>query len=330
MTTDKKTMTKTSYLVDTYALYVNVDNSIVKLNPIIEKFGFKFEVINLSDFEKNFSNLVSLPKEFQSDRTISIDDGKYTISEEFYDLIINHHSFGHSMFIKKEITLLKRIDNFEQEVINNTITIDVSMKVYSELKDFNHSLIQQLRLYKNGDVACPIEFQIIANSRKVSFKAWKPTKSHGNIELNLTNEDVSNLYKSFTDKFTTTPLTELAISNYNLSFENADMKTRYVTLMTCLESLMNMGSHQITHTVSRHLSLIISNSVEEFQINYSRTKELYEIRSRIVHGGKINEDLAKATNELHDKVRVALNYCLKLSIDKKQLFAKLNALGFGL
>lgn len=100
--------------------------------------------------------------------------------------------------------------------------------------------------------------------------------------------------------------------------------------MTCLESLMNLGSHQITHTVSRHLSLIISNSIAEFQTNYVRTKELYDIRSSIVHGGKINEDLTKVTTELHDKVRSVINYCLKLNVDKKTLFAKLNAAGFGL
>lgn len=330
MNSDNKIISKTSYQVETYGLYVNVDNSILKLNPIIENFGYKFVSVNLADFEKDFSNLVSLPKDFQSERTLSIDDGKYTVSAEFWDLILNHQSFGHSTLMKKEIILLKRIENFEQEVINNTITIGLSMTVSNELQNISRSLIQQLRLYKNGDIACPIEFQIISDSRKVCFKTWRPTKSHGHLELKITDEDVSALSKSIADKFVTTPLTELAISNYNLSYEISDLKTRYITLMTCLESLMNLGAHQITHTVSRHLSLIISNSIAEFQINYKRTKELYDIRSSIVHGGKITEDLAKVTSELHDKVRAVINYCLKLNVDKKSLFEKLNAMGFGL
>lgn len=330
MNTDEKIITKTSYPVETYALYVNVDNSVLKLNPIIEKFGYQFVSINLSDFEKSFSHLVSLPKDFQSERTLVFDDGKYSVSQEFYDLILNHQSFGHSTLMKKEIILLKRVEDFEQEVINNTVSVGLSMQVGNELQNFSYSLIQQLRLHKNGDIACPMEFQIIKDSRHVLFKTWRPTKPHGHVELKLTDEDVDILSKILSNNFTATPLTELAISNYNLSYEISDLKTRYITLMTCLESLMNMGAHQITHTVSRHLALIISKSINEFQINYTRTKQLYDIRSSIVHGGTISEDLAKVTNELHDKVRQVINYCLQLDIDKKSLFAKLNALGFGL
>ncbi len=330
MNPDEKIITKTSYLVETYALYTNVDNSILKLNPIIEKFGYKFVAINLPDFEKRFSHLVSLPKDFQSERTLVFDEGKYSVSQEFYDLILNHQSFGHRILMKHEIILLNRIKDFEQEVINNTVSMGLSMTVENELQNFSSSLIQQLRLHKNGDVASPMEFQITKTDRRVSLKSWRPTKSHGHVELKLTDEDVSILSKTLTNKFVTSPLVELAISNYNLSYEISDLKTRYITLMTCLESLMNMGAHQITHTVSRHLALIISKSVDEFQLNYTRTKQLYDIRSSIVHGGTISEDLAKVTNELHDKVRHVINYCLKLNIDKKSLFAKLNALGFGL
>ena len=327
---DGNMITKTSYLVYTYSLFVNVDNSVLGLNPIIDKFGYQFVSINLQDFEKSFSHLVSLPKDFQSERNFVFADGKHSVSQEFCELILNHQSFGHSALKNKAIILLQRIKDFEQEVIKNTVSVGLAMQVASELQDFSYSLIQQLRLHKNGDIACPIEFQIIKDSRRVSFRSLRQSKFHGHANLKLTSDDVIILSKTLTEKFVTNQLTELAINNFNLSYEISDLKTRYITLMTCLESLMNLGPHQITHTVSRHLALVISKSVNEFQLNYTRIKQLYDIRSNIVHGGTISEDLAKVTNELHDKVRHAINYCIKLDIDKKSLFEKLNALGFGL
>lgn len=327
---DNKINTTTSYAVETYALYKNVDNSILKLNEIIKKYGYTFLAVNLPDLEKNFSSLVSLPTNFQSEKTLILDEDKSSVSGEFYDLLTNHHSFGHESAFKREVVFLKRIENFEQEVVNKTVSLGLSMNVSDELRSFSSSLIQQLRLYKNGDIVCPLEFQIAADTRKITSKSWRHSKVFGHLEFLITNEDVIALTKALSDKFTSTPLTELAINSYNLSYEIADLKTKYITLMTCLESLMNLGAHQITHTVSRHLALIISRSAEEFQTNYLRTKKLYEIRSSIVHGGKINEDLTKATNELHDKVRKAINYCLNLHLDKEGLFAKLNASGYGL
>jgi hypothetical protein len=259
-----------------------------------------------------------------------IDDGKYSISGELYDLISKHESFGHAALRKNEVIFLKRIDNFAEEVVNGMVTFDLAMKVHGEIFNFNRDLIQQLRLFKTGDIASSMEFQINADTRRVSLIVSGPTKAVGHVEFMLTDDDVNVLMGALSRKFSSTPLTELAISNFNLSYEIADLKTKFITLITCLESLINLGSHQITHTVSRHLSLIISNSIEDFQLNYVRTKQLYGIRSSIVHGGEIKEDLSKVTNELHDKVRKAINYCLKLSLNKDGLFAKLNAMGYGL
>ena len=329
MNMDDKTSTGL-LTIEIYALYNNVGVSILKLNPIIEKFGYKFISVNLADFEKNFSNLVSLPKDFQSRGTVLIEDGKYAISGELYDLISKHQSFGHMTFMKNEVVFLKRIENYEQEIVNNNVDFSLAMNVYSEMYNFNRSLIQYLRLYKTGDIASSLEFQINADTRHITLTVGGPTKVVGHIEFILTDADVNILRESLLLNFSSTPLTELAISNFNLSYEIADLKTKYITLITCLESLINLGSHQITHTVSRHLSLIISNSIEEFQLNYVRTKQLYGIRSSIVHGGEIKEDLSKVTNELQDKVRKAINYCLKLSLNKNGLFEKFNAMGYGL
>jgi hypothetical protein len=320
---------KDSYSVETYALYNNVDSSILKLNPTIKKFGYEFIAINIPNFEKNFSSLVSLPKNFESEHIIQFDN-ENKISIEFHNLILHHQHFGHSVLRKNEIILLKCSENFEQIVDNNSISYSATINILADLQDFNNNLIQQLRLYKNGDIFSPLEFQIASESRKVTCKSWRGRKTIGHLEFDLTDNDVKILNNTLSAKFTGTPLTELAINNFNLAYEIADPKTKFITLMTCLESLMNLGTHQITHTVSRHLSLIISKSESEFVVNYARIKKLYDIRSSIVHTGKTDADITAVTNELQDKVRHAINYCLPLNIDKSKLFEKFNSLGYGM
>jgi Apea-like HEPN len=98
--------------------------------------------------------------------------------------------------------------------------------------------------------------------------------------------------------------------------------------MTCLESLFNLGRDQITHTVSRHLSIILSTNATEFQLNYKRIKKLYGIRSTIVHGGTTNEKIEDVTYELQDKVSKAMLYCFKTDLNKSELFDKLNQSGY--
>jgi hypothetical protein len=54
MSTNDKESTKGILTVETYAVYKNIGASILRLNPIIEKFGYKFISVDLSDFEKIF------------------------------------------------------------------------------------------------------------------------------------------------------------------------------------------------------------------------------------------------------------------------------------
>jgi hypothetical protein len=315
-------------LIESYVLFINVDDSILQLNPVIEKHGYQFIFVNLEELENRFSDLFHLPKKFTSETRITSSTGRYSISLEFYNLIQSNHHFGIRVFERNGAFFLKRIMNFEQKIINNTISLDEATKVGSELNEFSESLIQQLRLYKKGDIASAIEFQIDANTRHVGYKAYNFRKTFGQIKYELTTEDILKIDSSFVKSFRITDLTELAISNFNLSYEIADIKIRYIILITSLESLFNVNANQITHTISRHLSLIMSNNELEFQDNYSLIKKLYDIRSAIIHGGTKKENYTKVTSELQEKVRFAINYCSKLEISKKQLFDKLNNMGF--
>ena len=101
--------------------------------------------------------------------------------------------------------------------------------------------------------------------------------------------------------------------------------------MTALESLFNSGTSQIAHTISRHLSLIISKNKEEFHRKYKEIKKLYGTLNKIVHGIGVNRqkvDLEKSMLNLQVLTREAILHCLESGIGKNELFDHLDSRGF--
>ena len=297
------------YTVETYAVFKNLDKSILKANDFLYKYGYQFVVVDLHELEKNFSGLFSLPKNFQPETVLTFGDSDITISNEFHKAFLNSSIFGLNSFFLREIILLKRINDYEQKVINKGVDNGGALQIMGELQEFTKQLVQQLRLFKNGDIFCPVLFQITKQDRHITGK------------YSVGGRQVTSLMAYSLSA-------EEAIRFFGLFRESLQIKTKYITLMTCLESIFNQGRDQITHTVSRHLALITSKSEQEFQINYRRIKHLYKVRSMIVHGGKVKDDLNSLTSELQNNVRSAINYCLASPHDKETLFDKLNAMGF--
>lgn len=325
-----KTSNTRSYTLESYAIFHNVDKSIIGLNEIIEKNGYKFICISLAEFEKNFSNLFNIPKDFKSETYVKLGETDLIVTMEFWESLRDNPVFAHTTLFDYEVILLQRIKEFEQKVINNEVDLSNTSEIFGEQQRFVANLLQQLKLFKNGDIECAIQFQIDKYTRHRGMKSTNQNIKSYNINsaFSLTEHEIKAFSAFYRENFVANSLTALAIENFNLSYRLTDVKTKYITLMTCLECLFNQGKDQITHTVSRHLSLITSHSAEEFNENYYRAKKLYEIRSIIVHGDKTKVDLMTSTNELQNKVRQAINYCQNLDITKKELFNKLNALGF--
>lgn len=331
MTQSKKENTDSirNYSVETYAIFLNVDESIINLNPYIEKLGYIFISFNLKDLEQNFFDLITFPKGFKSQNQVIVDNNKFAISNEFYQAITHHDLFGFHFLSEEKTYFLKRKEDITISVINGNQRSDQLSKEYEKLRSITDNIIDQFRLFKKGDVFCPMKFQIATDTRKIVVKGFgQKNRMIASNKFGLSTNEIRSFMNSFEIQFAPNNLTELAVSNFFLSYEIFDLKTKYITLMTCLESLFNQGRDQITHTVSRHLSLIISKSESEFHMNYYRVKELYKIRSTIVHGSNPKENLSKVTQELQNKVRLAINFCLSFTGNKKQLFDKLNSLGF--
>jgi hypothetical protein len=317
-----------SYSVETYALFKNVDRTILDTNIFIEPLGYEFICIKLSQLEQYFSSLFAIPKNFQSKMTLLLDDDGDSISNEFSEVIKSNNAFGYSVIMKNEVFLLKKTGDFEQTIVDNKISMSHDgMKALHETDKFVKDLIQQFRLFKNGDISSPMVFQISKKDRHLHASMSDPYHKDSDI-FSLTELDIVTLANTFSNVFKINPLTELAISSFNLAYKSTDIRSRYITLMICLESLFNQGIDQISHTISRHLAVIVSSSRDDFFSHYAKIKKLYSLRSQIIHGQKDVKAIKKETDELQDYVRLAINYCLKVDLDRKELFERLNVIGF--
>jgi hypothetical protein len=339
---------------------MNVDKSVLKLNPILKKYGYSFIVISLEELEEKFSDLFGFPVGFQSknqctlnrfDEEVKRIDGRIqeaikkiraeklqqgipreeiesTISGEFYELLMHNVPGGYDILQDHGLILLKRIENFDQGIINNTFTGESVFKVSKEISEFVRLLIQRMRLFKNGDVVCRTEFQIACNTRKI-IQRFKPLSfATGGAKFIINDDELTSFEAFLNDTIGTNHLTELALSTFNLAYFITEFKSRYLNYMICLESLFNRNAAEISHTISRHLAIVLSNNQDEFNTNYSRIKQLYNYRNAIIHGRELNENIVLITAELQDKVRKAINYCLRAQMTKDQLFTYLNSKGF--
>lgn len=312
---------------EAYAHVLNADLTLLGLNPAIEKFGYKFLWVDASDFEENFSEIVNVPKSADRLLTIIIGREQHGISHEFHNALIHTPPFG-QMFMHMEypgILLLRRLPDYE--VIDEPMDFVVEQRELIEFYSFASDLLLQLRLFKAGELRYSQFFHITSESRQIGLR--KTEISIGvRGDYTLTDWEVKALSKKLVAKYEANSFTELAIKNFNVVYDLPDGRIRFITLMTCLESLFNLGKDQIAHTIARHLSLILSKDKDHFKENYRRIKKLYNLRNSIVHGGEYSGNIMEDYLDLSNKVRAAINYCNIPELTKEKLFEDLNARGF--
>ena len=316
-------------IIETYCFISNLDGSIILLNDWLKEKGFEFIEIDLLDFQNLFGQLVYYkpnPKQAQFVKT-----GNVVVDADFYKLFQNT-PFCESKKNNQNLTviLLKMTKEYELQIINNIVQINISHS--SLIMDFADVLLRKLRLYKSGNISKVYEFEIEKKSRHVIYKAT--SKSNGyrwssDIDIyTLAEEEMPHLIDFLNVNFKVSKLNEIAILNLESTYAMNNLKVRFITLVTSLESLFNFGKEQIAHTISRHLSLIISDNRESFDANYKRIKKIYSKRNNIVHGS--SENVSKTEiYELENLVRESILFTFKNEFNSKEdFFHFLNSKGF--
>lgn len=313
-------------ILESYAHILNADRTVLKLNPAIEKFGYKFIWVDASEFEKNFSEIFNVPKNDKRPLTIIIGREQKGISHELHNALVHTQTLG-AMFLHMEypgIILLQKLSNFKISSPEDFMTEEIE---FINFQAFVQDLLIQMRLFKIGEIRVSQLFHISSIKRQISLRK-REIEIGSRGEYTLTDKEAKQLSKKLVSKYESNVLTELAIKNFNIVYDIPDGRIRFITLMTCLESLFNLGKDQIAHTIARHLSIILSENKEQFQENYKKIKKLYNMRNSIVHGGEYKGNIIQDYLDLSNNVRVAIEFCNTPELTKEKLFEELNSRGF--
>lgn len=314
------------YEIDTYAYILNVDSTILKLNDWLSTYGFEFIEIDFDTLQNDFGQVVfyktiKKPNENVNLNGCIVDKDFYTLYNQspLYEFRILHE--------KLKIILFKQIDSYKLPVINNFISINTHN--WGKSQKFLSDFLRKLRLFKLGNISIPIQFEISKKERNIFIRSGGHKQQiQPDLVFSISRGESKKLIQLLNKAIEPNGLNELALLNFEASYSISNPKVRFITLVTSLESLFNFGREQIAHTISRHLSLIISKSKSEFDENYTKIKKLYNKRSSIVHGSSekvTTEDLI----EIENLVRQALLFSFNNSFNsKKDLFDYLNSKGF--
>lgn len=306
-----------------YSFISNVDNSILKINPLLRKHGYEFVSVSISELSDRFSDLFPIPIRIYEQKK---EDEDYIRLQ----LMLKNPFFQFSDFKEDSLIFFKKTNLLEPDCDYWSFC--------SESQQFTENLIQKFRYFKNGDVERPLLFLIGKKTRLVHTVLWGRT-SASSISFGFDSKaEIDRFSKFFSQKLKTNDLIELADASFNVSYEIRNPKVKFATFMMALESIFNQGKDQIAHTISRHLALLISDSHAEFSSNYNKIKGLYNLRNSIIHGSSNTKenrhitkskkyDLNEKNQELQNLVRAAINHCRNLNMSKKELFDDLNAKG---
>jgi hypothetical protein len=80
------------------------------------------------------------------------------------------------------------------------------------------------------------------------------------------------------------PAIETAFGALRLSSYAFNTSMRFLQLAIALEALCSTGTTELSHRLASTCSILIGSNADERKELYRKTKQLYEIRSRIIHG----------------------------------------------
>ncbi len=288
--------------------------SFLKLNPIIEKYGFVFESYDYDNLIKNFKSIICFGVEPKNNADIKY----YFQLSPMYD--------GDVIF-EKPMIFLKSIESIEARIEKTSLPIQ---KIIQQDSAFVERLISILRLYKEGMIEKNMEFSYDVETERIGqFNYYVHKRPFLYKEYIIDDGDVAEFERKLDSNIVINELSQLAYDSFMLSYTIDNNKVKYILLMIALESLFNRGNDQIAHTISRHLSLLISETKEIFFENYKIVKGLYTFRNIIVHGASIADvELIQKLSILDQMVRKALNFTISQKMSKKDLFDELNAKGY--
>lgn len=202
-------------------------------------------------------------------------------------------------------------------------------------------VLTALRLFKQGDVRCPGEVSGVKAwllSSGLSYRIRAP-RSFISSNYELRDMEVEELQKMWSD-LTGGTLDEravlvMALRRFNMAFERQLLDDRIVDLMIAAESLFlhDVGAPGERGELRFRLALRAAKFVESPQYAprqvFNLMSKAYDVRSRVVHGGSINNiDLPDKPGATLGELVAALEDVMRLGLQKALIDPQVGHTGY--
>ena len=294
-------------------LLANTDSSILKVKL---DHGFKIESMS---FDKGI-NLISTFKDSTDEALDELSscacledlsrEQLYFISNSFE----SDSDMSHEGIIKK---LAHHALKFESKVVRNYLDITVRL----------------MRLFKEGNICIPLRYyfymddktpKLILSMTTSQFIKFGQKYTIKNSEIPDLQKFIQNIKLPFKESFL-----QLAFENFELSYKTRNEVLAFLSLMISLETLFNPGGGELKYRISRNTAVILGKNKEDSKLISSEIKKLYDMRSKIVHTGRMNIIKEKELLKLRYYVRESIKEIYKTRKNKDDLLDMLNSYGFG-
>lgn len=250
---------------------------------------------------------------FDKVQIVEFENFPFTKDERFYNLkkdIDNEFLFDYS----KRFIIYSEEEN----------PINITTKTFNFLRIiFPSSLITEYF----------IDYKKIVDEVKI-IDIYKTTSRNEDSDLlefeNKNVEKINNFIKEYFSKFYKIKYLENAIKNYIGAFDAQHKHFKFLSLCICLECLITETT-ELLYRISRGASIITGTTPDTSLIIFNNIKEIYKLRSKIVHGSNFDESkLENYINYLQCLVsKIIVELLIHKVEDSKILNNQFTKLGFG-
>ncbi len=122
---------------------------------------------------------------------------------------------------------------------------------------------------------------------------------------------------------------------YDSNLYTSNFRMLFINFTTCLEILLVTGKSEIVYKIARGIAVLLSTSKEEGKKFFEQMKDLYDMRSKLIHEGKYDDTkfIKKYKIEpiisLKNITNKAVRKAIKLNMNKEDLILLINESGYG-
>lgn len=229
-------------------------------------------------------------------------------------------------------------ENYNEEKTNEKIEKEIA-EIHKKCDD----VIRFINMYLGtsillGPAKIYIDDKLNSNFLSSGENKYEITSLEKYMEVKIARDKKEYFLENFEelfDKMSDNEILKLIIEIYDSNLYTSNFRILFINFTTCLELLLVQGRSEITYKISRGIAVLLSSSKKEGKILYEKMKELYNMRSVLVHEGKYDDTkFIKKYNtdpmrEIKQITNEAIRKLIELNLDKENLILLLNENGYG-